>query len=46
MISSDDLKQLQEMFPSVDVDVIKTILENERGNKDRAVNALLQVAVD
>ncbi|RWS27686.1 toll-interacting protein B-like protein [Leptotrombidium deliense] len=42
-VSDDDVKQLHEMFPSVDVDVIRTLLESNRGNKERSINALLQV---
>lgn len=46
VISAEDVRQLQDMFPTLEVDVIKTILESERGNKDRAVNALLQMTAD
>lgn len=41
VIPEEDINQLRDMFPSVDVQVIKTLLENERGNKDRVINHLL-----
>jgi len=44
VISNDDVKDLQEMFPNIDVEVIKTILENQRGNKVRAINNLIRMA--
>lgn len=43
-ISDDDVNHLRDMFPSIDVDVIRTLLENERGNRDRVVNLLLQMS--
>ena len=43
VISEEDINQLRDMFPSVDVEVIKTLLDNERGNKDRVINQLLSL---
>jgi len=44
VILEEDINHLRDMFPSVDVEVIKALLENERGNKDRVINQLLAMA--
>ena len=46
VITPEDIKQLQDMFPNVEEQVIRTILETERGNKERAVNRLVQMNTD
>lgn len=40
-ISAEDVTQLAEMFPNVDKPVIKAILENNYGDKNLAISALL-----
>lgn len=40
--SLDDIRTIEEMFPNIDRQIIVNLLEKHGGNKDLAVNELLQ----
>lgn len=42
-LSEEDINNLMEMFPNVDKDVIKSIGEANRGDKNATINSLLQL---
>ena len=41
MFSEEDVKQVKDMFPNIEEDVIKSVLESNRGNKDKSIEDLL-----
>lgn len=42
-LTEQDIVELMEIFPTIDKDVIKSIGENNRGNKEATINSLLQL---
>ncbi|XP_035233327.1 toll-interacting protein-like, partial [Stegodyphus dumicola] len=43
-ISKEDLKQVIEMFPNIEEEVVQTVMDSNRGNKDQTINALLALS--
>ena len=42
--TEDDVNQVKEMFPNVEEEVIKSLFEANRGNKDLTINNLLAIS--
>jgi hypothetical protein len=41
--TDEDLNSIKEMFPAFDIQVIKSILDLNRGDKEASIEALLQM---
>ncbi|KAF8365511.1 tli-1 [Pristionchus pacificus] len=41
--SDDDVKAVKELFPDIDEEVVRAVLEENRGNQDATVSALLEM---
>ncbi|KAK0427770.1 hypothetical protein QR680_010419 [Steinernema hermaphroditum] len=44
LYTDEEVKELNEMFPNIDVEVIRSVLDEKRGDKDGTVTALLEMA--
>ena len=42
-VNDEDVSRLQEMFPTLDTEVVRSVLEANNGMADSAVTALLQM---
>ncbi|GFY71778.1 toll-interacting protein [Trichonephila inaurata madagascariensis] len=42
--TEEEFKQVIEMFPNVEEDIVRAIMESNRGNKEHIINALLELS--
>ena len=42
-VSKEDIELIREMFPDVEEEAVKSVLEANSGNKEAAINALLSM---
>ncbi|KAG8190318.1 hypothetical protein JTE90_014424 [Oedothorax gibbosus] len=41
--SEDDLRQIKEMFPNMEGDIVRAVFESNNGHKEHTINALLEL---
>ncbi|GIY11440.1 toll-interacting protein A [Caerostris darwini] len=44
IVTADEFKQVTEMFPTIDIEIIRAIMEGNRCNKEHTINALLELS--
>ncbi|GFQ67756.1 toll-interacting protein [Trichonephila clavata] len=42
--TEEEFKQVIEMFPNIEEDIVRAIMESNRGNKEHIINALLELS--
>jgi hypothetical protein len=45
-LNDKDVKEIKDMFPTFDEDIIRSVLESNNGDKELAINILLQMTTD
>ena len=46
LFTDEDLNTIKEMFPTYDIEVIKSLMESNGGNKEATIESLLQMLSD
>ncbi|CAL1298176.1 unnamed protein product [Larinioides sclopetarius] len=43
-MTEEDFRQVMEMFPNIEEDIVRAVVESNRGNKEHTINALLELS--